>query len=625
MVRNSLAPVAPFLVLLSFSFSVAAAAGQQPVASPERELLDQYCVTCHNEEARTAGLVLSSMDFEPVDENAPVLERIVKKLRTGAMPPAGWPRPSDDDYDTLAGYLETKLDQAAERNLNPGRAVMRRMNRIEYSNSVRDLLALDTSALDIQSLLPPDESTHGFDNVGDGLSVSPLFLEQYLSAVRKVTRLAIGESNIQPYYETYTVPKYLMQDDRMGEDLAFGTRGGTAIHHFFPVDGEYVVRIRLQRNARDYIRGLAEPHELEVRVDGGSIALFQVGGEIRGRNAGIFSRGNLGDPAQEEYERLTADEHLEIRLQVKAGTHVVTAAFLKEVSLPEGPLQQRLSQNEYSQYKGGLPAVGSVTIGGPFDTQGVEDTPSRRRIFTCQPGVDDNEEGCARKMLSALAHRAYRRPLTDADLQGPMEFYREGWASGGFEAGIEQALTAVLVNPEFLFRIERDPPDVPANHPYRISDLELASRLSFFVWSSIPDDELLDVAARGELSRPEVLEQQGRRMLADERSKSLVTNFADQWLYLRNLESVTPDARLFPDFGHNLREAFRRETELLFEEVLREDRSVLALLDSSDIHVNERLARHYDIPGVEGADFRRVDGVSRFGRGGIATMGVVKG
>ena len=627
-VRAATTPTTPGPVM---SFSAAATSQQEslsaPTAStaPQRAILSQYCVTCHNGEARTAGLVLSSMDFESVDENAPVLERIVKKLRTGAMPPAGWPRPSDDDYDTLAGYLEAKLDQAAERNLNPGRPVMRRMNRVEYSNAVRDLLALDTSALDIQSLLPPDESTHGFDNVGDGLSVSPLFLEQYLSAARKVTRLAIGESNIQPYYQTYTVPKYLMQDDRMGEDLAFGTRGGTAIHHYFPVDGEYVVSIRLQRNARDYIRGLAEPHELEVRVDGGSIALFQGGGEIRGRNAGIFSRGNLGDPAQEEYERVTADEHLEIRLPVKAGTHVVTAAFLKEISLPEGPLQQRLSQNEYSQYKGGLPAVGSVTIGGPFDTQGVEDTPSRRRIFTCQPGVDDNEEGCARKMLSALAHRAYRRPLTDADVEELLGFFQSGRESGTFEDGIASAIERILLGPEFLFHGELDPLGIAPNTAYRISDVELASRLSFFLWSSIPDEELLDLAEEGRLSSLEVLEQQVQRMLQDSRSEAFVNNLAGQWLLLRNLRLVDPDLDSFPYFDDSLRVAFERETVLFLESLVREDRSMVDLLNADYTFVNERLAEFYGILNVHGSHFRRVRLVDEnrrglLGQGSILTV-----
>ncbi|MCH8266350.1 MAG: DUF1592 domain-containing protein [Acidobacteria bacterium] len=581
------------------------ASSASPSLAPQRAILDQYCVTCHNEKLKTAGLMLDKMNLGEVSENAAVWEKVVRKVRTGQMPPAGMPRPDKAAYDSLAAYLEAELDRAAAAHPNPGRPVLRRLNRAEYANAIRDLVALE---IDSTSLLPTDESAHGFDNIGDALSVSPLLLERYLSAARKISRLAIGDSTIRPVFETYDVPRYLMQEDRTSEDLPFGSRGGVAIRHYFPLDGEYTIKIGLQRNARDYIRGLGEPHQLDVRLDGARIKLFTVGGDNRGRSSGIFSSASQGDPEQERYERNTAEAALEFRLPVKAGARVLGITFLKKAPLPEGPLQPRLTQIEFSPFKGGIPAIGSVTIAGPYNATGTEDTPSRRKIFVCHPAnANDNDEvSCARKILSTLARRAYRRPVTDADIQTLLSFYEDGRSERGFEAGIGMALERMLISPAFLFRIERDPQGVAANTAYPVSGLELASRLSFFLWSSLPDEELLGLAEDGKLKDPAVLEQQVRRMMADSRAKTLVSNFAGLWLQVRNLRSVSPDPEAFPYFDEELREAFQQETELFFESMLREDRSALELLNADYTFLNERLARHYQIPNVYGSHFRRV-------------------
>ena len=570
--------------------------------APHRELLDRYCVTCHNETLRTAELMLDKADVENVSKDAPVWEKLVRKLRARQMPPAGMPRPDQSTLDSFATYLKTELDRAAAANPNPGRLSARRLNRAEYTNAIRDLLAVD---IDAESLLPSDDSRYGFDNIGEVLTVSPLLLERYMGAARKISRLAIGDPAMGPVFETYRVSKYLMQEDRASEALPFGSRGGASVRHHFPLDAEYVIKIGLQKNSRAFIRGLGEPHQLDIRLDRERIKRFTIGGEKKGRSAGIFSTAAQGDPEQEIYER-TADQALEFRFPAKAGTRVVGVAFLKETIVAEGPLQPRMTQFDFAQYKGGDPAVASVTIGGPFSAGGVGDTPSRRKLFVCRPASSEDEEPCAEKILSRLARRAYRRPLVDEDLQTLLDFYRAGHNNRGFEAGIGAALERILVGPEFLFRIEADPADVAPNTAYSISDLELASRLSFFLWSSIPDDQLLDLAEGGGLKDPDVLEQQVRRMIGDSRSKALVSNFAGQWLHLRNLRSVSPDPEAFPYFDDNLREAFQRETELLFESHLREDRSVLDFLNSDYTFVNERLARHYHIPNIYGSHFRRV-------------------
>jgi hypothetical protein len=554
--------------------------------------------------------MLDRVDVENVSTAAPVWEKVVRKLRTAAMPPAGAPRPDPASYDSLATYLETELDRAAASLPNPGRPAVHRLNRVEYANAIRHLLAVE---IDGAALLPADDAGHGFDNIADMLSVSPLLVERYLFAARRITRLALGDPAVRPFTENYDVSRYFVQDDRMSEDLPLGSRGGIAVRHTFPLDGEYVLTIRLQRNKDNYIIGLAEPHLLDVRLDGARIKLFPVGGEHKGKSGPLYSfvlPDYRGDPEQEQYER-TADAGLEVRFPAKAGTRLVQVAFLNETFEREGEVMPRQFRDELaaSGYKGGPPGVDRVSLSGPYNAKGMGNTPSRAKILGCTPtgaGDDPATRDCARKILSALARRAYRRPVTEGDLQTLLGFYKAGHQDGGFEAGIGGALQRMLVSPEFLFRIERDPANAAPGASYRISDLELASRLSFFLWSSVPDDELLTLAERGKLKDPAVLKQQVQRMVGDVRSRELVKNFAGQWLSLRNLRNISPDPKVFPDFDDNLREAFREESELFFESMLREDRSVLDLLDANYTFLNERLARHYGIPDVYGSHFRRV-------------------
>jgi uncharacterized protein DUF1592/uncharacterized protein DUF1588/uncharacterized protein DUF1585/uncharacterized protein DUF1587/uncharacterized protein DUF1595/cytochrome c len=574
-----------------------------PAASPHRALVDRYCVTCHNEKLKTAGLMLDKMDVENVPAGAQVWEKVIRKLRAGAMPPAGLPRPDPVTYDAFASYLETEIDGAAAAHPNPGRPAIRRLNRAEYANAIRDLLAMN---IDGETLLPTDESSYGFDNVASVLTVSPMLMERYMLAAARISRLAVGDPSARPSDEEYATPKRLMQDERASEDLPFGSRGGIAVHHDFPADGEYVIKITLQRDCcRGYIRGLGEPHQLDVRLDGLRVQSFTVGGEHRGKSAPIFSSAAMGETAQEDYEH-TADENLEVRITAQAGPRVVGVAFVGETVEIEGPLWPEMTPLEFDQYKGGDPAVASIMITGPFNAKGLGETPSRRKIFVCHPVSGKDEEPCARKVLATLAHHAYRRPVLDEDLKPLLSLYEAGRSKGGFEAGIETALERILAGPEFLFRFERDPAGTAPGGAYRLSDLELASRLSFFLWSSIPDDELLDLAAKGKLNNPVTLEQQVRRMLADSRADALVDNFAAQWLALRNLKSITPDPIVYPEFDDNLREAFEQEARLFFKSVVREDRSVVDFLDADYTFVNERLARFYGIPNVYGSQFRRV-------------------
>ena len=609
------------VVLLGAAFLQAAGLqSMTPVSSHDpsyQELLGRYCATCHNEQLRTAGLVLSTLDVGKAGQEPEVWEKVVKKLRTGAMPPEGMPRPDETTYDAFAGYLEAQLDRAAAAHPNPGRPVLQRLNRVEYTNAVRDLLAVD---IDGETLLPADDSRHGFDNIGDVLTVSPALLERYLSAARKISRLAIGESEVAPAVETYTVPKYYQQEDRMNEDLPFGSRGGIAVRHPFPLAGEYVVKVRLQRNSRDFIRGLFEPHQLDVRLNGARLQLFTIGGENYGRSAPIFSNNAMGDREQDIYER-NADNILEVRFHAEAGPQLVGVNFLKETSMPEGRLRTRMSKYDIHNFKGGEPGVAGVSIAGPYDAQGMGETPSRRTIFVCRPATVQDEEPCAREILSRLARRAYRRPVTDKDIRTLLDFFQSR-RSQSFEAGIGAGLERILVGPEFLYRVEKDPANVAPDTAYPISDLELASRLSFFIWSSLPDDQLLDLAERGRLTDPEVLEKEVRRLLNDPRSSSLVSNFAAQWLQLRSLRAINPDQDVFPYFDENLREAFRQETELFFASLLREDRSILELLSADYTFLNERLARHYGIPDVYGSHFRRVE-LAREERRGLLGKGSI--
>ena len=602
-------------IALALLAAVTAVAGQSAGPTDHRAVLDAYCVTCHSDRLRTAGLSLQTLDVARPADAPDTWEKVIGKLRTGTMPPAGMPRPATTTVAALTAYLETSLDRLAAERPNPGRPALRRLTRTEYRNAIRDLLAVE---IDAASLLPADDSRFGFDNVGSVLTLSPLLAERYLAVARHVRRLALGDPAARPALEIYEVSRQLVQDDRAGERLPFGTRGGIAVRHHFPADGEYVFKVRLQRNSREYIRGLQSAHDLDVRLDGRRIHRFTIGGERRGRSAGIFSTASMGDVAQERYER-TADEALDVRHWVTAGTHELSAAFVRDGSLPERPRQPRMTMYDYSQYKGGEPGLATLGIDGPYGAKGVSTTASRRALLACQPGRPAEEERCARTILATLARRAYRRPVTDDDLETLVRFYRTGRREGGFESGIGLALERVLIGPEFLFRTEREPSGLV---PSRVSDVELASRLSFFLWSSIPDEELLTLAERGRLKEPAVLDRQVRRMLADARASSLTTNFAAQWLHLRNLAIAAPDLERFPYFDENLREAFRTETELFFDSVLREDRSVLDLLDADDTFLNERLAEHYGIPGVYGSHFRRVrlaDGT----RGGLLGHGSI--
>jgi mono/diheme cytochrome c family protein len=630
--------VVVFLVVVVVALGAARPAARQDVApaassapSANRALLDKYCVTCHNDRLRTGGLSLAQADTERPIASTEVWEKVIRKLRTGAMPPSGMPRPDEAALDGFVTYLETSIDRAAAARPSPGRPAVRRLNRTEYSNAIRDLVAVE---IDAGALLPADDSRYGFDNVGDVLTLSPLLAERYLAVARHVRRLALGDAVIRPAIEQYTVSKNLMQDDRASEDLPFGSRGGLAVQHHFPASGEYVFKVRLQQNSRQYIRGMQQPNELDVRLDGRRLQHFTVGGERRGKSAFVFSSATMGEVAQEQYER-TADEVLDVRQWVEAGAHRVSASFFDDRSVPERPLQQRLTMYDYSQFKGGQAGVATLTIDGPYNVKGPGDSESRRRIFVCRPASAAVDDPCATRILTTLARRAYRRPVTDEDLRPLMTFYTRGRADG-FEAGIGLALERLLAGPEFLFRIERSNADPKGSAPQatsgaspvglarvdRVGDYDLASRLSFFLWSSIPDEALLDLAERGRLNDPAVLEQQVRRMLADGRASALVTSFAAQWLHLRNMASVTPDQEQFPYFDDNLRAAFRTETELFFDSVLREDRSVLDLLNADYTFVNERLAAHYGIPGVYGSHFRRVR-VPDGSRGGLLGQGSI--
>ena len=585
-------------------------------ASTPRALLDRYCVACHNDRARQAGLTLQSIDTGRVGhvaEEVEAWEKVVRKLRGRAMPPPGRPRPEAEAYDAAAHVLETALDSAAAVDPNPGRPPIHRLNRVEYRNAIRDLLALE---IDERELLPPDESGYGFDNIADVLAISPVLLDRYMVAAEKISRLALGDAALRPATETYTVPYTLWQEGRMSEDLPFGSRGGLAVRHHFPLDGEYVIKIELQRAYGNHIRGLQEPNDVELRLDRARIGQFTVGGDGVRAPWNAVSRPSL-------YEQ-TADEGLEVRMEVKAGTRLVSAAFLDRTAVAEGVLEPRpgVSSLAYSRDRNAAMALDSIEISGPYSGATPEDTASRRQVFSCYPEAAAEEPGCAADVLSTLARRAFRRPVDEADVEPLLALYEEGRREGGFEQGIQFALRGVLIDPEFLFRIERDPDGAAPAAAYPVTDLELVSRLSFFLWSSLPDDELIDVAAAGRLHEPGVLETQIARMLGDRRSDAFVDNFFGQWLLLRNMRTVAPDPDAFLDFDENLREALEQETAYFVESQVRDDRSVLDLLRADYTFLNERLARHYGVPNVYGNHFRQVP-VAAHGRGGLLGQGSI--
>lgn len=580
---------------------------QQPGAHPasHRALVGQYCISCHSNSAKTAGLALDGVSAQGVGENPEIWEKVVRKLRARQMPPVGLPRPDDATFDAVVASLSASLDSAADANTNPGRTdTFRRLTRTEYQNSIRDLLALD---MDLSALLPRDESSQGFDNITVG-DLSPALLESYVSAADKISRLAVGRPVPSLAVETIKKKPDLTQEWHI-DGLPVGTRGGTLFPHNFPLDAEYEIVIRLTRDRDEQVEGLRVTHQVELLLDKERVRLFEV-----------VPPHHVGDHS-------AIDKHLKVRVPISAGPHQLAVTFLKK---PWGVLETDrkpyLAHFNAYRHPRVQPAVYEVSITGPYDAKGPGTTPSRDRIFECRPAGVSDVDGCVRRILTKLMRRAYRRPVTERDLESPLDFYRQGRASAGddgFEAGIEMALSAILVSPEFLFRVERDPPATLPSTPYQISDLELASRLSFFLWSSIPDIELLDLAIAGDLRKPNILKQQVQRMLADRRSHTLLTNFAAQWLHLRNLESVSPDMRAFPSFDDNLRQAMRRETELLLESIIRDDRSVIDLVTSDYTFLNERLAKHYEIPHVYGSWFRRVNLDHNSRRGGLLRHGSI--
>ena len=622
------------LCLISTRSSVETAPPQDrataSAATTPRAVLDQYCVTCHNERLRTAGLTLDTVDAASPGADPDTWERVIAKLRAGSMPPPGRPRPDPTIYHAVATHLEAELDRAWAANPNPGRAgAVHRLNRTEYQNAIRDLLAID---VDVAALLPGDETADGsFDNFADVLTISTAHLERYLSVARQVTRLATGIPPSQPTVDTFEVPLHVVQDQRQSEALPLGSRGGIAVPYNFPVDGEYVIKVRLRRQYQAYIMGMGWPQEIDIRLDGALLTRFTVGGAAQGRPAGASYAGDgepgfAGDPEWEEYMQISGDADLEVRVPVEAGPRIVGVSFVRALWEPEGlpqPLQRgRVLTNDqiYMDHA----AVGSVEIAGPHAVRGVSDTPSRREIFVCEPESRVDERPCATQILSRLARRAYRRPVTDDDLTPLLEFFETGrQTTGRFDDGIQLALERLVVDPDFLLRIHRDPADLSDSQTsYPLSDVELASRLSFFLWSSIPDDALLTAAEAGELSDPMVLERHVRRMLADPRAtEALVDDFAAQWLNLRRLGEAVIDPARYPNYDESLLLAFEQETKLFVASTLQEDRSIRELLSADYTFVNERLGRHYEIPGIYGSRFRRVRLSDPAQRGGLLAHG----
>jgi hypothetical protein len=608
-------------------------------AAPAREFVNTYCVTCHNQRLKTANLALDNVDADNVFNSAQIWEKVVVKLRSRAMPPPSARRPDNATYDRVSTWLENELDRAAEAHVNPGRtAGLHRLNRTEYANAVRDLLGVE---IDPKAMLPPDEQAFGFDTNADALSMQPALLDRYLAAAAKIARIVVGDPTIPAGFERYTALKdnsnettWLWQNERLGEEFPLGSRGGIAVRHYFPVDGEYVFKIRLDRTDTGLIRGLMVRSDIEIRVDGARVGQLAVGGtpEFTAADAN-------GSP--ERYQdssspQTTADDRLEVRTHVKAGMRQVIATIVKadNVEIEGLGLDSIPVWSREHTTKGDNPLViSSLHIGGPYGGRVSPDSPGRRRLFVCDPARtataaarsnESSETACATKILTALARRAYRRPTTTDDIQTLVGFYKTARAQGDFDAGIRAGVERVLVSPDFLFRIAADPAGVAPGTAYALSDIELASRLSFFLWSSIPDDELLDTATRGKLHEPAVLDRQVRRMLSDKRARTaLVNNFFEEWLQTRNVWLLTPDLnQKFPWFDDNLRVAFVKEMELFFDAQLKEDHSVVDLLTSDQTFLNEQLARHYGISGVYGSHFRPVTltDENRFGLLGKAAV-----
>jgi len=633
---NLLRGCAGGLIAATVWVAAPAARGVQGTAAspqPARAVFDKYCVGCHNQRVKTAGLALDALDPAQVGEHSEAWEKVVRKLRTGAMPPPGRPRPDKALTASVAASLEAGLDRAAAEHPNPGRPTLHRLNRVEYRNAIRDLLALE---IDPAALLPGDNAAYGFDNNADALSLSPALTERYLEAAARISQMALGHVRGSAAPDAVFVPTDRNQGIRLSDDQPWGSRGGSAFQYYFPVDGDYQFELQLKESGADggIIGITAEPQQLDVSLDRARVWTSMVGGPDLANVRG-----------QERTEKI--HEALKFRLPVKAGSHLVQVYFVqKTTAFVEDLFDPYLRRDPY-RATNGEPGVSSVTIvppsrgvgaasapprgaGSPSrpnaaDATAVNDSPSRRRVLVCRPASPTEEASCARTIVATLARRAYRRPVADTDLQVPLARYREGASRGGFESGLELALRSILVSPRFLFRFESQPATVAPNTAYRVDDLELASRVSFFLWSSVPDDDLLNAAEKKTLQQPGVLGRQVKRMLEDPRSAALVSDFAGQWLHIRNVAGFRPSPEVLFHFDDNLRQAFVRETELFVESIIREDRSVLDLLDADYTFLNERLARHYGIPGVFGERFRRVslppDSVRRglLGQGSILT------
>jgi hypothetical protein len=564
----------------------------QAVAT-HRATLNQYCVTCHNDRLKTGGLALDIVDLNRVGANAAIWEKVIRKLRAGMMPPQGKPRPDAAVSRSLVSWLESSLDRADKPH--PGRPLLRRLNRAEYANAIRDLLDLE---MDASSLLPPDDSGYGFDNNADVLTVSPALLERYMTAAGKISALAVGDPEITPGGQTFRIRQDASQDRHI-EGLPLGTIGGGLARTTLPLDGEYVIQVKFFRTNLGAMRGLEYPHQLEITVDGERVHLASFGGDDDFK-AALVNPTMAAD---------SAEARSEARVRIPAGPHEIGVAFLQQSGMNTLRLQPFLRSSNDTLDPTGHAHVDRFTVTGPFNPTGSGDTPSRRRVFQCRPaaGASAEEEPCARKILTALATRGYRGMSSDVDVDRLMTFYREGRKGKTFDAGIQLALERLLSSPKFVFRGEPDPPNAQRGVPYRVDDLQLASRLSFFLWSSIPDDSLLDLAKRGKLSEPATYEREVRRMLSDPKARALTENFAGQWLYLRNLRNQVPNSLEFPDFDDNLRQALRRETELFFASIVEEDRNVVDLMTADYTFLNERLAKHYGIPNIYGSHFRRVN------------------